>query len=710
VVVEGGEGTSQAASMTNQATMTSTASPDTTPITAAPAFTAADLTPEPTTSWLTNGGNLTNSRYSPLSSIDTSNVSRLKGVWLTHLRKSGVAAKYSSSETQPIVYKGVIYTTTGNDDVFALSVATGKILWEHKSNLTQTITTICCGWINRGVALGDGRLYMGRLDGQVLALDQKTGKTLWTNQLVHWQKGQTITGAPLYMDGKIFIGTVGAEYGTRAFLQAIDAKTGKSLWRFYSIAGPNDPVGGKTWPKGSAYLRGGGSIWSTPAYDPKLGLLYFSTGNTGDDWFGGERPGKNLYANSIIALDGTTGKMKWYYQQVHHDIWDYDSPSPVVLFDATVAGKPVTGIAQSSKTGWLYMLDRKTGKPLFPSPEKKVPQVAAQKSWPTQPFPSVGAFIPHGAPPPAQVARVKRERTGAAKKLAVEVAKTIYTPPSLTKMTIYAPGAQGGNNWEPVSYNPKTHLFYVCAAYQTEGVQAAPTPFKSGQSYTGIGAVSGGGWPESTGTFTAIDATTGAVAWQKKWPEACYSGTATTGGNLVFVGRNAGQLQAYDATSGKLLWSFQTGAGANGSPTFFEQGGKQYVAFYAAGNSLQATPHGDSFWLFGLDGKLGPAPAPGAGQGTTHAGEAGGGKATAGNAAAGKAVFADNCATCHGALGTGGNGGPDIRGFPQAKTVAGVVKQVTNGGGGMPPFKGTLTPKQIADVAAYVTKNITNKK
>jgi quinohemoprotein ethanol dehydrogenase len=688
---------------------TTTTGPTT--ITPAPSFTAADLTPAPTDGWLTNGGDLTNDRYTTLDSINTSNVSKLKGVWIRHLRGSGVAAKFSSGETQPIVYKGVIYTTTGNDDVFALSVLNGSILWEHKSDLDQTISTVCCGWLNRGVALGDGRLYLGRLDGKVMALDQKTGKTLWTRQVVQWQKGQTITGAPLYMDGKIYIGVVGADYGTRGFVEAFDAKTGKSLWRFYTIPGPHDP-GGDTWPAGTAaYLRGGGSVWSTPAYDPKLGLLYFSTGNTGSDWYGGERKGTNLYANSIVALDATTGKLKWHYQEVHHDIWDYDAPSPVVLFDSkSSSGADVKGIAQPGKTGWLYMLDRATGKPLFPSPEKPVPQNAAQKTWATQPIPSVGAFIPHGTPPADQISRVDKERTGAAKKLTLDIAKTMYTPPSTTKMTIYSPGPQGGDNWEPSSYNPKTNMFYVCAAYQTVGVQAARNPFKVGQSFSGIGALSGLAWSESTGTFTAINASTGKVAWQKKWPESCYSGTSTTAGNLVFVGRNAGELQAYDATNGKQLWSFQTGAGANGSPTFFRQDGKEYVAFYAAGNSLQASPHGDNFWLFSLDGTVGPLPAPGKGTGTQHAGEGGGGNPTAGDAAAGKAVFADNCATCHGSLGTGGNGGPDLTSFPSAKQVSVVTNQVRNGGGGMPSFKGTLTKQQIADVAAYVTKNITNKK
>jgi quinohemoprotein ethanol dehydrogenase len=207
---------------------------------------------------------------------------------------------------------------------------------------------------------------------------------LWKKQLVRWQLGLTITAAPIYVDGRIYIGVVGAEYGTRAFLQALDASTGEPVWRWYTTASPGQP-GGKSWPSGSKeFLRGGGSIWQAPAVDPKLGLLYVSTGNAGSDWFGGLRPGQNLYTSSIVALDLNTGKLKWYFQQVHHDIWDYDSASPVVLFDA--GGKQ--GIAQASKTGWLYMLDRATGKPLYGIKETPVPQNAAQKSWPTQPIPA----------------------------------------------------------------------------------------------------------------------------------------------------------------------------------------------------------------------------------------------------------------------------------------------------------------------------------
>jgi quinohemoprotein ethanol dehydrogenase len=486
----------------------------------------------------------------------------------------------------------------------------------------------------------------------------------------------------------------------------MDAATGKQVWRWYTTAGPGDP-GGNTWPSGSKeYLRGGATIWQAPAVDPKLGLLYFSTGNAGSDWFGGQRPGKNLYAASIVALDLKTGKLKWYYQQVHHDIWDYDSASPVVLFDA--GGKQ--GIAQASKTGWLYMLDRATGKPLYGIPEKPVPQNAAQKSWPTQPIPTGGEFTPHTAVPAADVARVRKEAVGPLKKVPVVVAKVPFTPPPPGKLLIYGNGPQGGVNWQPVSYNEKTHMIYVCSSVSWVGFEAANVPFKSHQkSYTGVAGAAGVAWPEASGTFTAIDATSGKTVWQKKFPEPCYAGTATTAGNLVFVGRNGGQLQAYDATNGDLKWSFQTGAGANGTATIFQQDGKEYVAFLSGGNSLAATPHGDSLWLFGLDGTIGPAPTPGKGSGTQHGGEAAPKSpgTTKGDAAAGATVFANNCQSCHGADGHGGNGGPDLTGIPSAKNYNTVLGQVENGGAGMPPFKGQLTPKQIADVATYVTQKIT---
>ena len=390
------------------------------------------------------------------------------------------------------------------------------------------------------------------------------------------------------------------------------------MWRWYTTPAPGDP-GGDTWPSGSKeYLRGGATIWQAPAVDAKLGLIYFSTGNAGSDWFGGDRPGKNLYAASIVALDLKTGTLKWYFQQVHHDIWDLDSASPVILFDA--GGKQ--GIAQASKTGWLYMLDRATGKPLYGIPEKPVPQNAEQKTWPTQPIPDNGEFTPHGPVPAKDIARVKKQAVGPLAKVPVVVAKVPFTPPPPGKLLIYGNGPQGGVNWQPISYNQQTQMIYVCSSVSWVGFLAKRTPFvRPGLNYTGVGGAAGVAWPEGSGTFTAIDATSGKTVWQKKFPEPCYSGTATTAGNLVFIGRNAGQLQAYNATTGARLWSFQTGAGANNTPSIFQQNGKQYIAFLAGGNSLGATPHGDNLWLFALDGTLGPAAAPGKGTGTEHKGE-----------------------------------------------------------------------------------------
>jgi alcohol dehydrogenase (cytochrome c) len=358
------------------------------------------------------------------------------------------------------------------------------------------------------------------------------------------------------------------------------------------------------------------------------------------------------------------------------------------------------------------MLDRKTGKPLYGITEKPVPQNAAQATWPTQPIPDNSAFTPHGTPPAGDIKRVLKEaKAGGLGKKKVVIAHTAFTPGPPGQLLVYGNGPQGGVNWQPISFDEKTHMFYVCSSVSWVGFVSGATKFvRPGVTYNGSLGAAGVAWPEGTGTLTAIDATSGKVAWQKQFADPCYAGTSTTAGGVLFVGRNSGLLQAYDASSGNRLWSFQTGAGANDTATVFQQGGQEYVAFLSGGNSLQATPHGDSLWLFGLNGKLGPAPTPGPGQGTQHAGEKTPNKVntgTSGNAAAGKTVFADNCVSCHGATGHGGNGGPDLTSIPSAKNMNTVLGQVENGGGGMPSFKGQLTAKQITDVATYVTQKIT---
>jgi quinohemoprotein ethanol dehydrogenase len=684
----------------------------------APRFTASDLSSAPTDDWPTNGGNDFNQRYTALDQINASNVSQLKGIWLTHLRKSAMAAKYSAEGT-PIEWKGVLYVPTGEDDVFAVSVDTGEILWQYKANLDQTISTVCCGWESRGVAIGDGKVYIGQLDGKLVALDQKSGQVAWQTQVARWQEGATITHAPLYVDGMVITGISGGEFGIRGRVTAFDARTGKERWRFYTIPSPKQ-IGGNTWPAGTAeWKRGGAPVWQTPAVDPKLGLLYFSTGNASDDLDGHKRPGNNLFTSSIVAIHLQTGKYAWHFQQVHHDIWDYDGPSPVVLFDHG----STHGIGEPSKTGWLYLLDRATGKPLVPIVERPVHQDAWQHTAKTQPFPTNAPFVSHTITPEqfAEIVKITKATFKKGQNIPIVNGKRIFAPPGHDRYVAVTPGAQGGDNWPPSSYNPKTNMFYVCGQSTVDSDIAATLQHEAKQGQVpeaNFGSIfNATGFVKNPGTLTAIEATTGKIKWQLTWPhDSCYSGTTTTAGNLVMVGRNNGRVQAYDAQNGKLLWSFQTGAGANNTGSFFERNGNEYYAFYAGGNSLAGTAHGDNLWLFGLDGQLGPVAAPQAGKAVEHAGEGGQSQAAnpgksqgtkAPSIADGQQVFAANCSVCHGATGHGGNGGPDLTSIPSAKQMAVVVKQVENGGGGMPAFRGQLTQQQIEDVSTYVTQKIT---
>jgi quinohemoprotein ethanol dehydrogenase len=580
---------------------------------AAPAFSSGRLASLPTSDWITNGGSTSNQRYSPLDQINAGNVARLKGIWHIHLR-SGTAGKYSG-EAQPIVFDNVIYLVTGADDVFAIDAKTGAKLWTHRAHLNQRIKVVCCGWTSRGVALGDGKVYVGQLDGKLVALDQKTGRIAWSTQVARYQDGYTITNAPLYYNGRVYTGVSGGEFGIRGRLTAFDAKSGREVWRFYTIPGPGQ-AGHDTWPAdNNSWMHGGGPVWQTPAVDPKLGLIYFSTGNASPDFDGAARPGDNLFTSSIIALDVKTGTYRWHYQEVHHDIWDYDAPSPDVLFDVSVGGQMRHAIAQAGKTGWVYILDRQTGRPLIGIDERPVPQAPSQKTAATQPHPKGDAFVAQSV------------TAGAFRKFAKTLPKgtkfvndgRIFTPYTPGGTAVSTPSSLGGDDWFPMSYNPTTGYLYVCGVEQAQLFEGGKTAvFKTGKQFYGSTAAPQG---VPAGTFTAIDASTNRIAWQKQFSDSCYSGSTSTKGNLVFVGRNGGQLQAYDARKGKNLWSFQTGAGANNTASVFSLDGKEVVAFYAAGSALAGSAHGDDVWLFGLDGKLGPVKPGSLTGGVQHTGE-----------------------------------------------------------------------------------------
>jgi len=679
--------------------------------------------------WMTNGGGYANMRYSSLDAINKDNVAQLKGQFLTHLNESGTANKYSQ-EGQPVEENGVLYVTTGEDDVFAVDAATGNIKWTYEANLPDTLAdTICCGWDNRGVAVGPDMVYTGHLDGRLVALDKQTGNKVWEAQVARANHGFSITAAPLYYDGMVYTGPSGAEYGIRGYLDAYDAKTGDRKWRFHTIPTPGGQ-NGDSWPQNNKmWKRGGATIWNTPALDPKLGMLYFSTANAGSDWDGSDRKGDNLYSASIVAIDAKTGNYKWHFQQVHHDIWDYDSSSPTVFIDARINGQMRHGIAEPNKNGYVFFVDRATGKPIFPITEKPVPQSDDQKPSPTQPIPEMPPFAPQTVSQQqlkAVRASIKPQIPKGQKMPQVKAGK-LYDVGISRGNTVkaVAPAASGGTVWQPSSYNPKTQMYYVCSQSGSQAalLNKADQKYKRGTTYTGpLRAFGFTGFNSAPGFVTAYDMTTGKIAWQNRWnDQACYSGTSTTAGGLTFVGRNTGELEALDAETGKTLWSFQTGAGANSTPSFYEHNGKEYVAFLAGGNALNGSAKGDNLWVFSLDGTMGPAAAPGSAKAIQHAGESqdtenkgednapttGDENAqSAPDAANGKTVFSDNCGTCHGADGHGGNGGPDLSAIPDAQDAEKVKAQVINGGGGMPAFGGQLTNQEIADVAEYVSKQV----
>jgi alcohol dehydrogenase (cytochrome c) len=539
--------------------------------------------------WITNGGNLTNQRYSTLKQIDTSNVKQLKGAWMTRLKSSGLGGKYSFEAT-PLVKDGVMYIITGNDDVFALNAKTGEIVWEYWSGIDQTISTICCGWVNRGLAMGEGMLFFGQLDATMVALDMKTGKVRWKKSIEKWENGYTITSAPLYHDGMVYSGIAGGEFGVRGRLTALDAKSGEILWRWYTLPGPGE-VGADTWPAGTDHaMRGGATIWNTPALDPDLGLIYFATGNCGPDYDGSMREGDNLFCASMVALKAKTGEYAWHFQQVHHDIWDYDAASPMVMFDTVIDGQPRKGIAEAGRTGWVYILDRTNGKPLIGIDEKPVPQEPRQKTAKTQPIPRGDATVP-------QCAELLPgyDKAGC-------IFDTFWETAVLLQ-----PSGIGGTNWSPMPYSPDTGYFYVPGTVRTSAFTRFGDTFKTGQRYVGGSQSAPIGSPMS-GTFTAIDSKTNKIVWQHKTPYRLGGGggSSVTAGGLVFRGEPDGNFLAIDAKTGQELWRFQTGFGADAPPVTYEVDGEQFVAIATGGNQLQGSAGGDAVWAFSLKGKLSP--------------------------------------------------------------------------------------------------------
>jgi PQQ-dependent dehydrogenase (methanol/ethanol family) len=478
-----------------------------------------------------------------------------------------------------------MYMPDAKGNVFAMDATTGERLWYYKYKPEKHFTPLL--QTSRGVAIGAGQVYMAQTDDHIVALDQATGRVKWDTRVGDWKRGDSMTAAPMYADGMVISGVAGGDAGARCQVVALDAKTGKVKWRFYVIPTGNQ-VGANTWPAKRAWV-GGGAIWNTPAVDQKLGLVYVGVGNP-VPYNGNVRgPGDELFTESLLAIHLKTGKYAWHFQEVHHDIWDYDAAANgVELFDLKIKGAMRHAIAQVGKTGWVYILDRKTGKPILGINEKKVPQEAAQHTAATQPVPVGQSFSMQCAP--KAWASWK-----APDKQPVKVG-CIFTPYNDQHYTAFAPSALGGADWPPTSYSQRSGELYICSKDSSTAWKALPQaqagklkPLGNFFQIEGLFAQKGSPATASVGSVVAMNMRSNRVSWRVNFPvgDPCYSGVVSTRGGLVFVGRNNNTLQAYDDLTGKLLWtSPKLLASVNAAPMVYSVNGKEYVAVYAGGNSL----------------------------------------------------------------------------------------------------------------------------
>jgi alcohol dehydrogenase (cytochrome c) len=512
--------------------------------------------------FLHTNGNYDQTRFYQGKQINTSNVSKLHPAWIFQMDVK------ESLETSPIVVGDVMYVTTSFDHVYALNAKTGEQYWHYKHKMGP-ITTYCCGPNNRGVAVYDDKVYFATLDAKLVALDAKTGSLLWETEIADPESGYSETMAPTAVNGKILIGTNGGEYGIRGFVRAYDAKTGKQIWNFDTT--PENSVG--VWATkdasgrdlhrdidaekaqlaktGDPYKTLGGGVWQNPAVDLKLNRIFFVVGNPSPDLDGAQRPGDNLYTDSLVSLDLDTGKYVCHFQYIPHDVWDLDAVSPPILVDVKDKdGKTIPGVIHGGKTGYVYVHNRQDCSLIRFSDA----MVAQENMW------------------------------------------TLPTPEGARML----PGANGGVEWSPMAVNPKLTLAYAVNLHQPMTYQVQSSPYPDGKLWLG-GAFKVIPTEESFGNVTAVNYDTGKIKWQVKTPQPMMGGPLATAGDLVFTGEANGWFRAYNAESGKILWSFQMGAGVNAPPSAYSLDGKEYVVVGAGGNTQIDFKRGNNIVAFTLD-------------------------------------------------------------------------------------------------------------
>lgn len=547
--------------------------------------------------WTYFGGDLNNSRYSSLSQINVQNVKTLGTAWT--MTFDGQA----TTRATPVVKGGVMYiSATARLHAIDAKTGAGIWTWQPAKDAPERLETASIGDLLNagfgipnppGVSLGGGMVFAGLMDGHVAALEEKTGKVVWTRQIGFEipKIGQAVSGTPAYADGIVFAGLANGDWAFRGKAMALDAKTGRILWEFNTIPDAGQ-AGRDSWPSardekyGDVYKQGGAGVWHPPAVDPELGLVYYITGNA-VPMFGGEaRKGDNLYTASILALEMKTGRLRWHYQVVHHDLWDADIAIPHILYDAQVNGQTRKALAAMRADGYLFLLDRQTGKPILPIEERSVTQDAFNHTAPTQPFP-VGA---DSLTPPCDYWKDKI-------KAPFVLDCGGFTPPYVDRHNVLAPEAPvaSSNRVTPMSYSPQTGYFYA----QGTGSVGRARRISTDPWFRGSAPVLSDVLPPSVSIIAAIDSRTNKIAWKQELPPGGIgtSGPLTTAGGLMFRGDPNGHVQAYDARTGDRLWEFQTGiGGARGPAMSYEADGEQHIAI-AMGRALFAF-------------KLGGAPPP----------------------------------------------------------------------------------------------------
>jgi alcohol dehydrogenase (cytochrome c) len=498
--------------------------------------------------WLTYSGTYSGQRYSALTQIDRSNVKSLELKWLLQNQVAG------PWESVPLVVDGIMYLTQRPNDVLAIDARTGRIFWIYKYVGAQD-AKVCCGANNRGLAMLGNTLFMGTLDAHLVAIDARSGRPLWNVAVAEPAHGYSITLAPLAVKDRVIVGVGGGEYGIRGFIAAYDAASGKEVWRFTTIPAPGEP-GAETW-SGDSWKNGGGSLWVTGTYDPSLNLTYWGVGNPGPDFNAAQRPGDNLYTDSVVALNADTGKLQWHFQFTPNDRYDWDSTQVPVLVDGNWKESPAKLLMLANRNGFFYVLDRATGKFLFGKPFIKV-------NW-------ASGLDANGRP--------------------------IQTPqpPGATTW----PGQQGGTSWYSPSYSPRTGLFYVPTWEDVSGVfTSQPAQYQPGQNYWGgnyratrpapdapvapnirRGPINNWTNEPSYGAVVALDPQTGERKWTFPMYDLSDAGILTTASDLLFTGGREGYFQSLDARTGELLWKVSLGsAQIMMGPITYEIEGKQYVS------------------------------------------------------------------------------------------------------------------------------------